>query len=68
MSLYDDATLLTDAENHVLQLLGAAWNEFAQLPLLHPQERDEMCGLIHRCQEKVMARPVLAELNKKRLV
>jgi hypothetical protein len=68
MSLYDDSKLLSEEENRVLQLLGAAWNEFVQLPLLHPQERDEMCGLIHRCQEKVMARPVLAELNKRRSV
>lgn len=60
-----NSELLSEKENYIMQLLGAAWNEYVLLPELHPMERVEMCGLIHRCQEKVMSRPVLRDLCKK---
>jgi hypothetical protein len=47
----------TEDERRVLELLGAAWNRFAGLPVQHPADKDEMARAIHAAQNIVMARP-----------
>lgn len=61
----DSSALLTDAEERLLQFLGEAWNQFAQLPELHPCDRQEFVAAIHAAQNIVMARPVMRALKEK---
>lgn len=48
--------LLTDRELRVLDLLGAATAEFAELPEHHPTDLREWAHEIHHLQHRVMAR------------
>ncbi|OVZ75354.1 hypothetical protein [Yersinia kristensenii] len=57
-------TLLTD-EQRVAQMLGDAWNQYLQLPVGHPSERDEFCRAIHDCQRIILARPAIRGLAEK---
>ncbi|WP_145538273.1 hypothetical protein [Yersinia kristensenii] len=57
-------TLLTD-EQRVAQMLGDAWNQYLQLPVEHPSERDEFCRAIHDCQRIILARPAIRGLAEK---
>lgn len=55
--------LLTQEEAEILNILGDVFNKFLNLPKLHPNLSREFCAAIHSCQEKVMMRPVLREIN-----
>ncbi|UNA05728.1 hypothetical protein PQA65_gp14 [Yersinia phage vB_YenM_42.18] len=46
-------------------MLGDAWNQYLQLPIEHPCERDEFCRAIHACQGIVLARPAIRGLAEK---
>lgn len=50
--------LLNDAEQHVLDLLADAWNEFCKLEEIHFSHQQEIYQAIHIAQRVVMARPV----------
>ncbi|AHM71659.1 hypothetical protein [Yersinia hibernica] len=59
-----ECTLLA-AEQQITQMLGDAWNQFLQLPLEHPMERNEFCLAIHACQRIILARPAIRGLADK---
>jgi len=46
----------TEAERRILTNLGEAANDFARLPMQHPNERNEFVIAIHAAQTMVMAR------------
>ena len=48
----------TEGEALVVQKLAEAWNAFLELGSYHPDDFAEFRSAIHRCQEKVMCRPV----------
>lgn len=47
---------LTEQEARVARLLGDLWNEYLQLPVEHPMEREEFCKAVHVCQDIVLSR------------
>lgn len=47
---------MTKEEREVVLLLARAWDAFMMLPEDHPMDKQEMCTIIHRAQEKVLAR------------
>jgi hypothetical protein len=50
---------LTTDEKVVIQTLGDAFNEFQQLPEVHPWDSEEFMHAIHAAQSIVLARPAL---------
>lgn len=50
-------------EIQVLNNLAEAWNGFLKLKLMHNDDIDEFRRLIHACQEKVLARAGLRQLE-----
>lgn len=48
--------MITDEEKRLTQLLGDIWNAYLELPVEHPMDRAEFCGMIHGCQEKILMR------------
>lgn len=57
---------LTPAEHAVLGRLAQAWNGFIDLPVEHPDDRDEFRREIHRLQDMIMARPTRRAMAKGR--
>lgn len=53
---------LTPDELRVLDHLGAAWNAFVALPVLHDKDRPEFCQAIHAAQHLIAFR-VAARVN-----
>lgn len=51
--------LLVSDEQRVIDLLATAWDRFAELPPLHPDELAEFRAAIHTAQTIVQARPVM---------
>lgn len=47
---------LTNQEGLVMDNLVDAWNEFINLEVQHPNERDYFADGIHMCQSVLMAR------------
>lgn len=60
----DGASLLTDKEQQVVNLLAEAWNQFLLLPVLHDDHIPEFRHGVHKLQNLVMARPVQAEFHE----
>lgn len=54
--------LLSEKEQGILNLLADAWNEFAKLDPVHPDEAKEFCLAIHLGQQIIMSRPVMKEM------
>lgn len=50
---------LTNKELEVLNLSVDLWNKFCFLPVIHPDEREEMKTMVHHIQNAIMARPVV---------
>jgi len=52
---------LTADERIVLEILAQAWNQFVELPVIHPQDQVEFMQAIHRAQNIVMSRVVMRQ-------
>jgi len=52
---------LTVDERVVLETLAEAWNQFVELPVVHPQDQFEFMQAIHRAQNIVMSRVVMRQ-------
>lgn len=52
---------LTLNERTVLDILAQAWNQFVELPVIHPQDQVEFMQAIHRAQNIVMSRVVMRQ-------
>jgi hypothetical protein len=62
-----DNELLTVNESNVLRQLAEAWNQYIELPEVHPQDRDEFMRAIHAAQNIVLARPATKiEMEKRK--
>lgn len=57
---------MTDHEKDVVSYLVRAWNCFATLPEEHPDDIPEFRAMIHRLQEKVLARPARREMQREK--
>ena len=55
--------MLTDAEQHVLDLTVELVNAFWALPDEHPSDKPEFVMVIHRMQDMVLSRPARRWLN-----
>jgi hypothetical protein len=51
-----DQNELTDQEKAILNKTASLWNDFLNLPILHPDDRREMQSLIHAQQALIMQR------------
>ena len=58
-------SLLSLHERSVLSRLASAWNMFARIETLHPDETEEFRRAIHTARHIVMSRPVQREYNSK---
>lgn len=47
---------MTEQENQLVESLGNCWNQFLQLPELHPCDNQEFMVHIHALQNMVFAR------------
>jgi hypothetical protein len=47
---------LTEAERKTLRMSALLWNNFLELPEIHPDDRTQVRGLIHQIQQVVMGR------------
>ena len=56
---------LTEQEAKVVQMLADAWNEYMELPVEHPMDRQEFCTAINACQDKVLARAGRRAINER---
>lgn len=56
-------TQITQHEMQIVEKLSEAWNLFMKLPVEHPMAQDEFCRAIHRCQDMVLARSGLRQMN-----
>ncbi|CNE47899.1 phage-like protein [Yersinia bercovieri] len=65
ISYTDTLCTLSADEQRVAQMLGDAWNQYLQLPIEHPCERDEFYRAIHGCQRIILARPAIRGLAEK---
>ncbi|WP_227726211.1 hypothetical protein [Yersinia proxima] len=61
----DTLCTLSADEQRVAQMLGDAWNQYLQLSIEHPCDRDEFCRAIHNCQRIILARPAIRGLAEK---
>jgi|GEM_PF-6573474 len=50
------AVKTTDEEKKVVKLLGEAFTLFARLPGVSDQDKRDMCGKVHACQDMVAYR------------
>ncbi len=57
---------LTDAEQHVLDLLAEAWQGALELPGGHPADSPEMVHHLHAAQNIILARPAVEQQNDAR--
>ncbi len=57
---------LTDAEQHVLDLLADAWAGALALPPVHPADNPELVHHIHAAQNIILARPAVEQQNDDR--
>ncbi len=57
---------LTDAEQHVLDLLADAWQGALELPSVHASDGPEMAHLLHGAQNIILARPAVEQQNEDR--
>ena len=57
---------LTDAEQHVLDLLADAWQGALELPGVHASDGPEMAHLLHGAQNIILARPAVEQQNEDR--
>lgn len=55
---------MTEEEKEIILDLGMIWSSFLNLPIEHPQEREEFLRIIHQAQNLVAARASFRELNK----
>lgn len=51
--------LLTKREARIFIMLGEVWDEYNELDVLHPQDKEEFAHAIHQAQNIVCARQVL---------
>lgn len=48
---------LSEKEKEVLRLSGELWNQFIELPTIHPDDNNDVRFHIHAIQNIVFARP-----------
>jgi hypothetical protein len=53
---------MTGKEARVLNLLATAWDEFTELPRMHPNDQQEVCRLITAAQSILLSRVGLRSL------
>ena len=52
---------LTDAEQHILDLLATVWMLAGSLPHVHPADAPELVHHIHAAQNIILARPAVEQ-------
>jgi hypothetical protein len=55
---------MTDQEKEILRITGDLWNKFTRLPVMHPDDQDDVRFHIHAIQNIIYSREGMRSVEK----